>query len=651
MHTIVTKRLIGAALGAALVSLAHQSAAEAAVVHPLGARAMGQTLSWSATSTKSMAPLLTKATDLGQIAGSTPLRIVVGLQMRNLAGAKMLLQLEHTPFNSLYQTKTTPAKFTAAYNPTGAQVAAVGQYLVSRGFTSVAAESNNLMVTGNATAAQVEAAFQTRIDNFRQPNGQRIYAQVLPALVPASLGGTVLAVLGLNDIQMHTAIVRSRLSRLTRSFASLHPVAVGSPQPSPPPGASPPPDACLLPPDPVTNACTRGYTATDFRIVYGGTKINNLHHYDGTTSTTGYADNMAVFAEGNLAQVVKDLRTYEAVNKLPQVAYSIRPVGIFSPDVAGLDEWDLDTQSSSGIAYKVNHLTVYDTTSLTDSDTGLEFNKFVTDNTSNEGNASFGECEAFPYIDGAMVLDDEVFLQGASQGQTVFVSSGDNGSGCPVLISTGIPASGPPEVSYPASSPYVVAVGGTSLLSDATTVKYDGEAGWIGSGGGPSQFENEPYWQKGVGFLAADEAGLRQVPDTSMDADPNVSPAIIYVSGAIFYVGGTSLASPLTMGTYARLMTAHYNEFGFGAPLMWEEYRIFPATTPPAIPSGPPGFMTAFVGGFHDQYQGANGAFTNLPRYDFVTGLGSNDIGMQTKYIDDICDGDKDQSSTCIRLH
>ncbi|MBC5802071.1 MAG: S8/S53 family peptidase [Candidatus Eremiobacteraeota bacterium] len=649
MHRIVSKRLIGVALGASLVALVHQSHAQAAPgVREFNAGPLPQTVGWSATATKSLAPLLTKATDRGQIAGTTPLRIVVGLKMRNLAGAKMLLQLEHTPFNALYQTKTTPARFTAAYNPTGAQVAAVGQYLVSRGFTNVVAEPNNLMVTGNATAAQVEAAFRTRIDNFRQPNGQQIYAQVEAALVPASLGGTVLAVLGLNDIQMHTAIVPRRAPlRFIRGTA---PINAATPNPSPPPGASPPPDACLTPPDPVYNACTRGYTATDFRTVYGGTKINNNHQYDGTTSTTGFRDNMAVFAEGDLSQVIKDLRTYEAVNHLPQVSYSVRPVGIFSPDTAGLDEWDLDSQSSTGIAYKVNHLTMYDTTSLTDSDTGLEFNKFVTDDTSNEGNASFGECEAFPYVDGAMVLDDEVFLQGASQGQTVFVSSGDNGNGCPVLVSTGIPASGPPEVSYPASSPYVVAVGGTSLLSNATTVQYVGEAGWIGSGGGPSQFEYEPYWERGVGFAAADAGNLRQVPDGSMDADPNVSPAIIYVNGAIFYVGGTSLASPLMMGTYARLMTAHYNEFGFAAPLMWEEYKIFPATTPPAVPTGPPGFMTAYVGGFHDQYDGANGAFTNLPRYDFVTGLGSSDIGMQTLYIDDICDGDTDQQKTCIKV-
>jgi len=99
-------------------------------------------------------------------------------------------------------------------------------------------------------------------------------------------------------------------------------------------------------------------------------------------------------------------------------------------------------------------------------------------------------------------------------------------------------------------------------------------------------------------------------------------------------VGGTSLASPLTMGVYARLMTSHGDEMGFASPNLYYEYIAFPAPTPPAVPTGPVGFETNLVGGFHDIYAGTNGAFTALPRYDLVTGLGSLDIGHQTVDID-----------------
>ncbi len=577
---------------------------------------LAATSGWINTATKAL-PLVS-ATDLGKVSASMPLRLVIGLRMRDQAGAMNLVHREHNPHDSMYHKTVTPAQFTAAFNPTGAQVNAVGSYLVGHGFTNVSAEPNNLVITANATAAQASAAFNTEIHAFKQFGHVR-FGQVKAAQVPTALGGTVAAVLGLNNISLRMPIHKSATT---------------------PP--NPPPDACVGAPIPGSTDCLRAYTAHDFQSAYSGldyTARNGNHSYNGKDSTTGYADAIAVFAEGNLAQVLPDLRTYEKVNGLPQAAYSVVHVGVPSPDIAGLDEWDLDSQSSTGIAQQVRHIYMYDTTSLTDSDTGLEFNRFATQNIAREGNASFGECEAFPYVDGAMVLDDEIFNEAAAQGQTVFVSSGDNGSGCPVVLSTGVPGSGPPGVSYPASSPYVVAVGGTSLVSDMTTAAYGGEAAWSGSGGGPSMFENEPYWQQGVATIPA-QAALRQVPDVAMDADPNVSPAIIYVNGAIFYVGGTSLASPLTMGVYARLMTAHGDEMGFASPNLYYEYLKFPQTTPPPVPMGPTGFLTTMVGGFHDVQIGSNGAYFAGPRYDLVTGLGSLDIGHQTVDIDLVNDGD-----------
>jgi len=609
--------LVSAAAAAALASVAVAPAAAGVSrysgVSPYpGAQAAS---GWANTATQAL-PLV-KATDLGRVSAGMPLRLVVALTMRDKAGAMNLVHREHNPRDVMYHKTVTPAQFTAAFNPTGAQVNAVATYLAKQGFRNISAEPNNLMITANATAGQAGAAFNTDIHAFKQ-FGRVIYAQVKPAQVPTALGGTVAAVLGLNNIQLRTAAVR-----LSRRNA-----------------ASAPPDACVGAPIPPTTDCLRSYTAHDFQAAYSGldyTTRNGNHSYNGKDSTTGYADSIAVFAQGNLAQVLPDLRTYEKADGLPQASYSIVNVGVPSPDTAGLIEWDLDSQSSTGIAQQVRHLYMYDTTSLTDSDTGLEFNRFATQDIAREGNASFGECEVFPEADGAMVTDDEVFLEAAGQGQTVFVSSGDNGSACPVVISTGIPASGPPGVSYPASSPYVVAVGGTTLVSDQKTAAYGGEKTWEGSGGGPSMFENEPYWQKTVTILGA--AGMRQVPDVAMDADPNTG-AIIFNNGKMTFVGGTSLASPLTMGVYSRLMTSHGDEMGFASPNLYYEYIAFPAPTPPAVPTGPVGFETNLVGGFHDVYTSGNGQYTALPRYDLVTGLGSLDIGHQTVDIDLINDGD-----------
>src|SRR6185437_3174811 len=147
----------------------------------------------------------------------------------------------------------------------------------------------------------------------------------------------------------------------------------------------------------------------------------------------------------------------------------------------------------------------------------LEFNRWMSDDTAQLGNASFGICEVFPYVDGSMVMGDMIFLQAAAQGQTMFSSSGDNGSGCPVAAATGTPASGPPLVSYPSTSPYVVAVGGTTMLTNPDGT-YLGETGWLGSGGGISQFEYSPYWESPAQPLGSTPTGqsFRGVPDIAM---------------------------------------------------------------------------------------------------------------------------------------
>ncbi len=142
---------------------------------------------------------------------------------------------------------------------------------------------------------------------------------------------------------------------------------------------------------------------------------------------------IAVMGEGDVTQVVKDLQTAEDVlGASGRTVHEIK-VGNQGTDTSGVDEWDLDTQISSGIAQTVKHLYLYDTTSLSDSDTAFEYSKWVNDDETQAGNSSFGEPETLAYADGAMALDDEEFNQAASQGMTMFASTGDSGSGCPVL--------------------------------------------------------------------------------------------------------------------------------------------------------------------------------------------------------------------------
>lgn len=408
---------------------------------------------WVSTATKAFSPSLQNATLVGSVAPSTPMHIVVGLQIQNAAQIQPTLKRMITPGDPLYGTSLTLPQFVAQFAPTTAQVQAVESYLSSYGFTNIAVDDNQLLVQADATAADVEAAFNTALANF-SVNGTTIFANSLDAQVPQSLAGAVLAVLGLNNVvALHSDI------RFTA--------------PCTPPNCS------------VPAPFNDTFTPQQYQIAYDAA-------YPGSTPTATNlkqkitpASNTAIgiIAEGDLTQVVKDLRIYESTYQLPQVPVTIVNAGIASPDTSGADEWDLDSQTSTGIAQQVKALYFYVATSLTDSDIALAINKAVSQNKVKAFNMSFGECEFSPYLDGAMLVDDQAFGEAALQGITPFASSDDNGSACPVLPTNGVPLSGPPTVSYPASSPYVTAVGGTDLFVNSNYT-YDFETAWYSGGAG-----------------------------------------------------------------------------------------------------------------------------------------------------------------------
>jgi pseudomonalisin len=179
--------------------------------------------------------------------------------------------------------------------------------------------------------------------------------------------------------------------------------------------------------------------------------------YQATGQSTGAGTAIATFAERNLTRPLQNLRIEEQANGLPPVPVTVEYAGIQSPDTSGNLEGDLDSQFSTGMGGTVSHFYFYDASSLTDSDLARAFNLFANQDLAKAGSASLGECAAYPYRDGSMLIDDEIFAEAAAQGQTLFASSGDwdTGATCSVAGTNGVPDSGLPMVNYPASSPYV----------------------------------------------------------------------------------------------------------------------------------------------------------------------------------------------------
>ena len=169
-----------------------------------------------------------------------------------------------------------------------------------------------------------------------------------------------------------------------------------------------------------------------------------------------------------------------------------------------------------------------------------------------------------------------------SHGTSIFASSGDSG------------ASGCCTVSYPASDPLVVAVGGTTLSLDSSA-NYLSEIAWSGSGAGASAVFAKPSWQQGLGN------SMRDIADVSYDADPNTG-FIVVQNGFQNIVGGTSAGSPQWAALTALAAQATGVRYGsINAKL----YNL--------------------TSSYHDVTLGSDGFFQAATGWDYPTGLGSPD--------------------------
>jgi kumamolisin len=226
---------------------------------------------------------------------------------------------------------------------------------------------------------------------------------------------------------------------------------------------------------------------------------------------------------------------------------------------------------------------------------------------------SMGYCElGFPSAD--IQRDEQAIEAAVSHGINIFKSTGDSGAyQCSRFDSSDHRLS----VEWPASSPGVIAVGGTSLAV-TTSGGYSGETAWedvleaSGGGGGLSDVFSRPGWQRAPGVNSRYSDGKRQIPDVSANADPNTGWAL-FTAGSLSPTAGTSAAAPFWAGAMA-LIEQYAREhgvrqLGFVDPML---YRI--ASTPQVAPP------------FHDVTVGTNRYYPATPGWDFATGLGSPDV-------------------------
>ena len=155
---------------------------------------------------------------------------------------------------------------------------------------------------------------------------------------------------------------------------------------------------------------------------------------------------------------------------------------------------------------------------------------------------SYGTCERGAA--GEMTVMNSMFMQAKAEGQQWFFASGDSGTdGCRDGSGNKIISAG-----WPASSPYVVGVGGTAVNTGTTEVVWDWGGGIPGAtGGGASESLDKPAFQMGV----TPNDGARDEPDVAALAGaPGV---VVILDGSAGGFGGTSAATPMWAGAWALL--------------------------------------------------------------------------------------------------
>jgi subtilase family serine protease len=228
---------------------------------------------------------------------------------------------------------------------------------------------------------------------------------------------------------------------------------------------------------------------------------------------------------------------------------------------------------------------------------------------------------------------EAVYQRARAEHVTVFAGAGDSGSAN--LEQSGTTFYSFPTVNYPASSPWVTAVGGTSLTAD-TSGNYISEAVWDdygAGGGGVSQIFSEPIWQ--LPLPASDQTLLarhRGIPDVSYNADPSTG-ILVYASlpglpAGYYLFGGTSEGSPQWAG-----IAADFNQIA-GRPLGYLNAKLYLL-----------GARGALAPVTHDITVGNNGfagipGYSATPGWDLATGWGTPKLAALGKALAALPDDD-----------
>ncbi len=579
-----------------------------------------------------VSPLAASAQDLGPAAANTHLPwMTLSFQMTQSqqdALSQLLLQ-QQEPGSPMYHRWLTPEQFAARFGLSPHDSAAVASWLTGHGFAINAIARGGQWISFSGTAAQVQQAFGTRIHTV-QINGETHLANLTPPALPSALAGVVSSIQGLNDFRPRPRNIARRVSpEYTSSVSGSHYLVPG-----------------------------------DFQTIYD---VNPLL----SAGVNGTGITIAVMGQVDLN--LANIATFRTLSGLPPSVPTVKLYGTDpgvparaagAPTPGDVDESQLDVEWAGAAAPNASILYVNSTAAFT------SLTNTIDNNLAPIISISYGDCE--PNFGSSINAYNQALQQAAAQGQTVVGPSGDSGAtdcdgGTGPTGKTITSAVNGLAVDFPASSPYVTGVGGTTLnegsgnywntangANSASAISYIPEITWndtsttnglSASGGGASTAFPKPSWQIGNGVP---NDFSRDVPDVALAGSPNHDGYLICTenyntntlvdigsscnngtyravgSGALAVVGGTSAGTPSFAGILALVMQKTASRLGNANPVLY------------ALANG-----THYNNVFHDITVGSNQSPCTLGSigcpsggsigygahagYDLVTGWGSID--------------------------
>jgi subtilase family serine protease len=492
---------------------------------------------------------------VGRLPGDRRLSLAFSLPPSNQNDLEDFLARLYDPQSPDFHKYLSVHEFAERFGPSEADFAAVSEFARTHGLTVMNEPANRMVLDVEGPAAVIESALHVSLNLYQHPTENRTF--YAPDREPSpDLDVPLLHISGLDDFAPPQPKYLEAPAGTESVAETATKVTTGGSGPS------------------------HSYLGSDLRSVYYGSgPLNGAGQSLGIFSLAGYhlADVQLYFS--NIGQPLN----------VPIVGVSVNGASLTClPPSCNDTEPSLDLEQAISMAPGLSRVQFYVGKTAVS-----VLNRMAADNTSKTLSCSWG----WKYDQSVI---DPILKEMATQGQTIFVATGDQGSSTPA------------NVVWPSDDPWVTAVGGTALLINYPAESWRSETGWANSAGMPSP-NNVPipsYQQlKGVITPPSGAANtLRNIPDIASQSSPRQYNCAM--GTCHYYGGGTSYAAPLWAGLIAmanqKSLARGGSYLGFLNPAL---YSI--------------GTGSGFKNDIHDIVSGSNGAYSAVSGYDLVTGWGS----------------------------